>query len=277
MQDTVRCRDCAPRRFEACVLLAAGFLLLSCTPDSTAPATDQRATAAPEAPGEGEAVEPPEAESTTPISDPGPPIASDCSGAAVVDAEGPGGCAHEPCGGNLVGTWRQVGVCGDYRDFASEPFPCDVRWPDDNDALTTLTFGADGRFEVAYSGLVCPPDVTLPAECAANTLNGCSSFDYFAPYGTTECTTQPDGNCLCSTPPFAFNPLRRSGSYTSAGSTVTATVDQVEGLAASQSDPDEPAEPIEDTPSPPNYCVTGDTLTLGGSDGIVQRFRRMNP
>ena len=182
--------------------------------------------------------------------------------AAVVPACGSSGDASaascgavQPCGGSLVGTWTVQAACQPVEDFTSGE-ECPAATIDQSAHITSgsLTFNADMTFtsSVSQSGTL---RVMAPLACvaAATCDEYASSIVPSSPDDTITCTTVGGDTCDCS----LVHPMPQirsaSGTYTTAGNTLTLT----SSSAASSS-----------------YCVQGNTLHIMGTDATTGESTR---
>ena len=168
------------------------------------------------------------------------------------------------CGGNIVGTWRVVSVCGSISSPAA--CPSEKITAHTIHTMTTYTFAGDGTFTATASG-VATEELRYPLACLgaitdAGIPQACTDYEraYMAATQAGDAGTQPvevtgvscaaagSQTCACTLVVTYTVPQVISGSYTASGNQLT--------LAGSPADggvPDDPASA---------YCVSGNTLTI---------------
>jgi hypothetical protein len=183
-----------------------------------------------------------------------------------------GSCpAFTPCGGDLVGTWYPKSVCA---PTSSESLPgCVIAAPvtDKSGTKASYTFGSDSTVTVSLSGTF-DEIIRYSASCLggdAGAAQTCAAFqqrilqaaqasaDAGQPGFTLEkfeCSADSSQACSCDAV-YAYVPYTKTGTYTTTGNQIT-----FKGLDGSDSG-------LADAGAsqPMDYCVSGNTLTLGSS------------
>jgi len=182
------------------------------------------------------------------------------------------------CGGNIVGTWRLVSSCG---SASSWPCPSTERIAFKSMTQSTYTFASDGTFTFAASGdlteTLLYPLACLGGITDAGSPQACADIEraFVTPSQTGDagtqtvvvrsvsCSTAANESCACMAVLGSTAAAQTlNGSYTISGNQLT--------IVASASDAG-----VRDagTDSVPEYCVSGNTLTLhyvsSSSDGVV--------
>jgi len=187
------------------------------------------------------------------------------------------------CGGNIVGTWRQVSNCG---SVSSSPCPSSERIAFKSSVTqATYTFASDGTFTFSASGdltealsypLACLGGITdagIPQACAdieSRFVTPTQTGDAGAPtvvVKSASCSAAANDTCACTA--VLSNPgaqATTSGSYTTSGNQLT-LVASASGGGVQDAGADSVSE----------YCVSGNTLTLhfssSSSDGVMTLTR----
>jgi hypothetical protein len=162
----------------------------------------------------------------------------------------------DACGGDISGTWNFSGAC------ASFPNPYDTADPENPFAMCkdkpsfaftldlsgTVTFGADGSFEV-HQTTTSSADAKVPASCLAS-VGGAMYTPDMVCTDLLKGTLESSGDCslLAAEPQVEQND--ETGTYTTEGSTLTVTTNG------------DGADAGADEPDMNEYCVQGDTLTV---------------
>lgn len=152
-----------------------------------------------------------------------------------------------PCGGALAGTWTVSSSCDSPTNFTGG-VACPAATIDESQVKVTglLTFGADMTFatSISQSGTL---RFSVPVECMASTgAGGCDELASLVspgpPDAMTTCTMM-NATCVCTLVYAGSLATNSNGTYTTAGSVVSATDDA--GYTADSS-----------------YCVQGNALHI---------------
>jgi hypothetical protein len=156
--------------------------------------------------------------------------------------------AVAPCGGNLVGTWKLQDSCSSSTSTVS----CGTNHTAFSENLNgTITFNSDMTYALSSGGDETIT-LTIPLSCFTNTgtttdlaCTGVRSGPSSLP-GPGTCTVS-GSNCDCHMDEPLPN-VTESGTYGLSGSMITTTPSNGDG-----------------TNSTVGYCVSGDTLSIGGA------------
>jgi hypothetical protein len=180
-----------------------------------------------------------------------------------------------PCGGDIVGTWRQTDICASPTSYA-----CPMEWWTDwSQTQITYTFGSDGTMVYSAAGTLSET-IRYPIECLSSNADagigqacadleaGMQSAMQNADAGSPltsvtsfSCSVDPDETCMCSEI-FSISPITATGSYVIDGHQIALTITggtlPVDGGLGDAG-----------TSSPSDYCVSGNTATFHsiGSSG----------
>jgi len=171
------------------------------------------------------------------------------------------------CGGNIVGTWRVVSVCGSVSSPAcpsSERITAHTTYNQ-----MTYTFAGDGTFTATLSGdatealrypLACLGTVTdagIPQACTdiervfvTSTQTGDAGTQPVE-LASASCAASGNQTCACAVVVRFTVPQSTSGTYTTSGNQLSLAAPAVDGGVG-----DAGADPAAE------YCVSGNTLTI---------------
>jgi hypothetical protein len=171
-----------------------------------------------------------------------------------------------PCGGDVVGTWRSDPKCKPMppTQVAGNPCPGETFALDGVATTATWTFAADQTFTILISA-EGQATINTPLECLVDEngrpvpCTGAGAGSRAAGRllytggvaGSPMCKDQPT-ECDC-TVPYLPAPFVVSGTYTTSGTTMTLTLPG--GLVN----------------VPADFCVSGDTLDLGGQSPLLPK------
>jgi len=157
----------------------------------------------------------------------------------------------QPCGGNLVGSWKLSSSCSDAASLELGITACPTARVDSvsQKPTGTASFTANGAYSVIGSNDVTL-SFTLPADCLAaqgGTATACAAVhagiqaEVGSTYKSGSCVVK-GADCSCTT---VFNPqaIDEAGTYTTEGTVVTTTA-------------------TGDTASSTDYCVQGSSLHM---------------
>jgi hypothetical protein len=163
----------------------------------------------------------------------------------------------QPCGGDLIGSWRSTASCP-VASAAADTLRRDLNCADaqllqiSESEPTTITFGDD----LTYSGDSPIEDVSITASIPASCVGGTNCADVTRElanhYDSSDCSG--GSTCTCKIP-WLGSSLNGFGTYTTSGSTLTLTPDWA--FITRQ------------------YCVTGPRLDLFALDTTGAIFDRI--
>jgi len=188
------------------------------------------------------------------------------AGSGTTTGDG-GTCSFTACGGNLVGTWRFVDICGWGGTTACPPYQGVT--VDRSSSTVTYTFGNDGSFQYLGSGTISET-IHYPRECLATfgadagIAQLCDTLESAVQMSIDNADAGPlttlssftcDVNveaCVCREV-FMNLSQTETGTYTTSGDQLTIMLTS----ATSQGAPVDAG-----TGGPSDYCVSGNTLTI---------------
>jgi hypothetical protein len=188
-----------------------------------------------------------------------------------------------PCGGNLVGTWKASAMC---YSMSSAGCPGEVITTDIAQYSIRYNFADDGSYTFTFSGglkyTIRTPLSCMGSGSEAYQAQVCQSRSSAAPAWpdagdagspplatSQQCTVDPNGFCVCEE--IMSNNSTETGFYTASGNKLALTVTSL-SLAPDAAFGD------AGTLQPLDYCVSGDTLLIGvpntmGSAGSIVLHR----
>jgi hypothetical protein len=181
------------------------------------------------------------------------------------------GCAFDPCGGNVVGTWSAQTACGDFASASQAAFAAYPACAGLVESATlgtfsmTATFSTDATYSTSGSatvniamGLTQACLTAMSGQPTTLDASVCQSFgtSLAQQSGITGAScTFTNGNCACQY--TGTSTLSETGTYSVSGSTLTLTA--TGGTASSG-----------------QFCVQGTTLHLTDPTGITTVLQRQS-